>query len=79
MKTTPNPKATKNSNGELVGPPPPPPPPLLLPPLVDAAADGVLEVVDGVSVRAAVFVVTALITTLTVRIVHCHNQAHDPT
>lgn len=26
MKTTPNPKATKKSSGELVGPPPPPPP-----------------------------------------------------
>ena len=25
MKTTPNPKATKKSRGELVGPPPPPP------------------------------------------------------
>lgn len=28
VKTTPNPNATKNNNGELVGPPPPPPPPL---------------------------------------------------
>lgn len=28
VKTTPNPKATKNSKGELVGPLPPPPPPL---------------------------------------------------
>lgn len=27
VKTTPNPNATKNNNGELVGPPPPPPPP----------------------------------------------------
>lgn len=29
MKTTPNPRATKNNRGELVGPllPPPPPPP----------------------------------------------------
>ena len=27
MKTTPNPNATKNSRGELVGPPPPPFPP----------------------------------------------------
>lgn len=26
VKTTPNPNATKKSNGELVGPPPPPPP-----------------------------------------------------
>lgn len=26
MKTTPNPSATKNSSGELVGPLPPPPP-----------------------------------------------------
>ena len=26
MKTTPNPSATKKSNGELVGPPPLPPP-----------------------------------------------------
>ena len=25
VNTTPNPKATKKSNGELVGPPPPPP------------------------------------------------------
>ena len=28
VKTTPKPNATKNNNGELVGPPPPPPPPL---------------------------------------------------
>jgi hypothetical protein len=27
VNTTPNPKATKNSRGELVGPLPPPPPP----------------------------------------------------
>ena len=27
VKTTPKPKATKKSSGELVGPPPPPPPP----------------------------------------------------
>ena len=27
MNTTPKPKATKKSSGELVGPPPPPPPP----------------------------------------------------
>lgn len=26
VKTTPKPNATKNNNGELVGPPPPPPP-----------------------------------------------------
>ena len=26
VNTTPKPKATKKSNGELVGPPPPPPP-----------------------------------------------------
>ena len=26
VKTTPKPKATKKSSGELVGPPPPPPP-----------------------------------------------------
>ena len=29
VKTTPKPRATKKSKGELVGPPPPPPPPLL--------------------------------------------------
>lgn len=37
MKTTPKPNATKNNNGELVGPPPPPPP-------LDGVAVGVGEV-----------------------------------
>lgn len=42
VKTTPKPRATKNSNGELVGPLPPP---LLEPALVvaDGAADEVVE------------------------------------
>lgn len=38
VKTTPNPNATKNNNGELVGPPPPPPPPF------DGVAVGLGEV-----------------------------------
>ena len=42
MKTTPKPRATKKSNGELVGPPPPPE----LACDVDAA-EGPMEVVDG--------------------------------
>lgn len=43
VKTTPNPKATKNSNGELVGPLLPPPDP----PLFDVGvADCADEVVD---------------------------------
>lgn len=41
MKTTPNPNATKNNNGELVGPPPPPPPPPL-----DGVVVGEGEVTD---------------------------------
>jgi hypothetical protein len=43
VKTTPKPRATKKSNGELVGPPPPPPLPLLLAEVVAAA----LDVVDA--------------------------------
>ena len=43
VNTTPKPKATKNSSGELVGPPPPPPPP---PPE--------FEVGDGVGMLEAV-------------------------
>ncbi len=44
MKTTPNPNATKKSNGELVGPPPPPPL------AADVVADGRLVVEgDGMS------------------------------
>lgn len=79
VKTTPNPKATKKSKGELVGPPPPPPPPPLLLPLLDVAAGELPMVGDGVSVREAVVDATALITAPKVRIVHGRNQAHDPT
>jgi hypothetical protein len=45
VKTTPKPRATKKSNGELVGPPPPPPLPLLLAEDVAAALD-VVDVDD---------------------------------
>lgn len=45
VKTTPKPSATKNSNGELVGPPPPPPP-------FEVVADAAAAVVDeGMSVE----------------------------
>lgn len=39
VKTTPKPSATKNSNGELVGPPPPPP-------LLELEADAAEDVVE---------------------------------
>ena len=42
MKTTPKPRATKKSSGELVGPEPPPPPDWL----VVAAGDAVVAVAD---------------------------------
>jgi hypothetical protein len=42
VKTTPNPRATKNSNGEFVGPP-------LGAPLVEAAG-GDIDVIDGACV-----------------------------
>jgi len=44
VKTTPNPKATKKSKGELVGPPPPP----LFPPAGEEVAAGG---VDGVVIE----------------------------
>jgi hypothetical protein len=44
VKTTPNPRATKNRSGELVAFEPPPPPPL--PPVVVAALPAE-DVVDG--------------------------------
>lgn len=45
MKTTPNPRATKKSNGELLGPPPPPLSPVEV--LVAAEVELVaIEVVD---------------------------------
>lgn len=48
MKTTPNPRATKKSNGELLGPPPPPLP--LVEVLVAAEVELVtVEVVDDIS------------------------------
>lgn len=48
MKTTPNPRATKKSNGELLGPPPPP---LSLVEVLAAAEVELLavEVVDDIS------------------------------
>jgi hypothetical protein len=42
VKTTPNPRATKNSKGELVPPPPPPPPPPLLVLVLDEESGTVL-------------------------------------
>ena len=42
VKTTPNPKATKNNRGELVGPLPPPPPPVEL-----GVGDGMIVDPDG--------------------------------
>lgn len=47
MKTTPNPKATKKSNGELVGPPPPPEG-------FEVVADGASTVVEGGDVDVGV-------------------------
>lgn len=81
VKTTPNPKATKNSNGELVGPPPPPPPPLLLPPLLDVVAGGtpIVSVDEGSATNEVMVADTALITSPKVRMVHCHDLAHHPT
>jgi hypothetical protein len=47
VKTTPNPSATKNSSGELVGPPPPPPPPPPLPLLVlEGGADETVDMLE---------------------------------
>lgn len=45
VKTTPNPRATKNNSGELVGPPLP----VSVPEVVD---DGALEVVDDMAVAS---------------------------
>lgn len=45
MNTTPKPRATKKSRGELVGPVPPPPPPP--PPLFDGVGEGPAVVVVG--------------------------------
>ena len=47
MKTTPKPRATKKSKGELVGPPPPPEPADVV------AAGGPMEVGDGLVLGAA--------------------------
>ena len=47
MKTTPKPRATKKSKGELVGPPPPPEPADVV------AAGGPMEVADGLVLVAA--------------------------
>jgi hypothetical protein len=48
VKTTPNPSATKNSKGELVGPPPPPPPPEAEEEAAGGAVDVTVEVaIDG--------------------------------
>ena len=52
MKTTPKPKATKKSKGELVGPPPPPPP-LAGVVVADGAA---VDVGDGIEVGGDVVV-----------------------
>lgn len=43
VNTTPNPRATKNSRGELVGPPPPDPPP----PGEVVAEGGAVDEVEG--------------------------------
>lgn len=50
VNTTPNPRATKKSKGELVGPPPPPPP---------LEGDGVdVDVLEGISVDADIVAAT---------------------
>lgn len=54
VKTTPKPKATKNSNGELVGPPPPPPPP------EDVVAAGAASVVESGCMLVTVLVAVLL-------------------
>lgn len=49
MNTTPKPKATKKSRGELVGPPPPPELDVVVPGWADevAVADDMVDEVEG--------------------------------